>query len=361
VTRPHAARSGTHIRLNERPTGPGQRAGGSGTVQDMGSRRASAPPRQARRDSGASGEGDSRACSVPGLPTGIHALQRAAGNAAVASLMNPADKVAVQRWEPWDQATTVGPLDALDARDASIEARAAAASSGLPGFSDGPQDAYRHAYWSCLMAMSIGDEQAKDVGDVHEEQATTHPFVTLMDTHNNAIGRFLARQAKTKDDVHGLVMAALKRGNLLIIKNWRERSDARRDGQPLPDAGPPVMSNVVADDLETGIRPLEAGKLDVAKANEEWRQAREKEIIALLRAPMRADDARGIAARSDRLRTLCAGFGAYWSGTYRERFAAPRADDELVTLMHQKLSRAFRQQLIDILTLSGGTKKSTSK
>ena len=275
--------------------------------------------------------------------------------------MNPADKVAVQRWEPWDQATTVGPLDALDARDASIEARAAAASSGLQGFSDGPQDAYRHAYWSCLMAMSIGDEQAKDVGDVHEEQATTHPFVTLMDTHNNAIGRFLARQAKTKDDVHQSVMAALKRGNLLIIKNWRERSDARRDGRPVPVRAAGHVERCTRRPRNQH-SPLEAGKLDVAKANEEWRQAREKEIIALLRAPMRADDARGIAARSDRLRTLCAGFGAYWSGTYRERFAAPHARTmSWSPLMHQKLSRAFRQQLIDLFTLSGGTKKSTSK
>lgn len=166
-----------------------------------------------------------RSCPGRDRPTGAAdalRLQRAAGNRAVTVALagEGVGRPTLQRLPEWmEQIWEVGPLDALDARDASIYAREAAAASGLPGFSDGPQDAYRHAYWSCLMALSIGADQAAGVGDVHEDQATTHPFVTLMDKHNNAIGRLLAAQARKREDVHAAVMGALRRGNLIIIPN----------------------------------------------------------------------------------------------------------------------------------------------
>src|SRR5579875_2460278 len=36
------------------------------------------------------------------------------------------------------------------------------------GFHNGPADAWRHCYWSCLMARDVGQDCAKAVGDNHE-------------------------------------------------------------------------------------------------------------------------------------------------------------------------------------------------
>ena len=104
-----------------------------------------------------------RGPSKASLPGQMLALQRLVGNAALSRALAPAAQRAPEGIE---QVWEVGPVDALTARDASIEARESAEASGLPGFSDGPQDAYRHALWSCLMAGSIGAGQAKEVGDV---------------------------------------------------------------------------------------------------------------------------------------------------------------------------------------------------
>ena len=54
----------------------------------------------------------------------------------------------------------------------------------------------------------------------------------------------------------------VKRENLLVIKNWRVR--LRRPAGS--GCGLPIMSTAVPDVLESGIRPLEAGTLDAAKA-----------------------------------------------------------------------------------------------
>ena len=297
-------------------------------------------------------------------------MQRAAGNAAVARLVSTVpptsswvgpptvDNPAVQRLPEWmEQIGAVGPLDALDARDASIYAREAADASGLPGFSDGPQDAYRHAYWSCLMAMSIGAGQAEDVGDLHEDQATTHPNVTLMDKHNNAIGRMLAKQVTKREDAHAAVMGALRRGNLVVIPNWRARSEARRAGKPVPDAQAPIAASALPDDLETGIRPLPSGTLDVAKLHDEARQRREQEIIRLLHKPIKTGDTKGIQSRNDEILRLAKDSGSYWAGTYRDRFASPRSDDELVTVIHRRLSRRMAKKVLDTFTMTPANKK----
>ena len=104
--------------------------------------------------------------------------------------MQSAQPLSIQRWEWFDQMRRVGPYDMILAGLAANEAKFEAEHSLLPGFSDGPQDAFRHTYWSCLLALDIGADQAKEVGDIHEDQAPhVSPMITLMDQHNNAIDR----------------------------------------------------------------------------------------------------------------------------------------------------------------------------
>ncbi len=33
---------------------------------------------------------------------------------------------------------------------------------------DGPADAFRHCYWSCLMTLNIGEEDAIEIGNYHK-------------------------------------------------------------------------------------------------------------------------------------------------------------------------------------------------
>ena len=277
--------------------------------------------------------------------------------------MQSAQPLSIQRWEWFDQMRRVGPYDMILAGLAANEAKFEAEHSLLPGFSDGPQDAFRHTYWSCLLALDIGADQAKEVGDIHEDQAPdVSPMITLMDQHNNAIGRALAQQVKSRSDVRGLVWGALRRGNLLIIENWRARSDARKAGQKPPAAGRPVMSNIDPDDLDTSIKPLPKSTLDVVKLNTEYRIEREKEMVALLKKPIRAGDVKANVARNKELIEVTKRAASlYWSGYYRDRFESNRADDELVTLLRRKLSPRFARQIKDMLTYADAGKKEQSK
>jgi RHS repeat-associated protein len=56
----------------------------------------------------------------------------------------------------------------------------------------GPLDSYRHCVWSCLMRQSIGREDAKKIGDLHEDYSE-NPSCT--DRFNNGIGRDLGALA----------------------------------------------------------------------------------------------------------------------------------------------------------------------
>jgi hypothetical protein len=68
-------------------------------------------------------------------------------------------------------------------------------SSGLDGPHNGPQDAYRHCLWSCLMASDLGVDQAKSIGDNHESAGNRNgqpKKESDMDKHNNRVGRTCA-------------------------------------------------------------------------------------------------------------------------------------------------------------------------
>lgn len=64
----------------------------------------------------------------------------------------------------------------------------------IPGCTDGPCDAIRHAYWSGLLTRLWGADWATVWTDAHETGVGYDPRTTPMDLHNNRIGRMLATQ-----------------------------------------------------------------------------------------------------------------------------------------------------------------------
>ena len=91
---------------------------------------------------------------------------------------------------PWcgeylGQIGAVGPLDALQGFQLALEAFEQTNRTGLPGMQHGPQDTFRHCYWSCTMTQEIGEDQAKEVGDMHEACGDNSAF----DYASNASGR----------------------------------------------------------------------------------------------------------------------------------------------------------------------------
>lgn len=60
-----------------------------------------------------------------------------------------------------------------------------------PGF---PDDAYRHVYWSFLLAREFGENLAKEMADAHESGLNNPDAEKRMDLNNNAAGRRYASQ-----------------------------------------------------------------------------------------------------------------------------------------------------------------------
>jgi RHS repeat-associated protein len=114
-------------------------------------------------------------------------------------------------WEEINQIGAVGPLDALKARDLAQQSLNDAQGSGLTGQHNGEADAYRHCLWSCRMTQELCEEDARDVGNIHEEYGNNPPGVTAMDLHNNSIGRSIGASG---GDCKTGCMNAIKNGSL---------------------------------------------------------------------------------------------------------------------------------------------------
>ena len=68
---------------------------------------------------------------------------------------------------------------------------------------NGAGDAYRHIVWQGLLANALGEQAAKEAGDLHENKmlplfgAMGHPQSEInMDLKNNEIGRYIGKDAK---------------------------------------------------------------------------------------------------------------------------------------------------------------------
>lgn len=108
----------------------------------------------------------------------------------------------------------VGPEDAYLASVFADEAKRDEFQTGLGGTIGGPQDAFRHCDWSCLMTRYIGDYEAYIIGSLHE---VCNPTDQLMDLYNNGVGR---RLGLTSDlSCYSACLNAVKSGQV-----WRSSS-----------------------------------------------------------------------------------------------------------------------------------------
>ncbi len=128
------------------------------------------------------------------------------------------------------QATIIAlhPIDAFTVDGAKDDAFAAAHASGLPGAHLGPQDAFRHCVWSCLMAQRIGAIEAEQFGSGHENSdPSSIPFDNQQDFHDNAIGRALATLG---GNCSSACMSALTTGLLRTIRGPDANHSAALEG-----------------------------------------------------------------------------------------------------------------------------------
>ena len=104
------------------------------------------------------------------------------------------------------------------------------------------------------------------------------------------------------------------------------------------------------------IIPLPLGTLDEHALNEKFRARIESEIIAQLKRYPQSD--RATLARRDKVVELFRNFTGYWSGTYRDRIDARAPNDELVTLLYGRMSRATVTRIRDLLVGKAAKKES---
>jgi hypothetical protein len=92
--------------------------------------------------------------------------------------------------------------------------------TGLCGSYQGPQDAFRHCYWSCRMTQSLGQAQAEQVGTYHEScNPEANAADKGMDLKNNEIGRQLGASS---NDCETMCLTALEQNKLMILKTCTE-------------------------------------------------------------------------------------------------------------------------------------------
>jgi hypothetical protein len=84
---------------------------------------------------------------------------------------------------------------------------------------NGPGDAFRHAFWSAMVARTYGQSLALEYTSAHENYEGNPPEERAMDLHNNAAGAAIGGRLRgtpfTGDTVLAVaVLAALRGGTL---------------------------------------------------------------------------------------------------------------------------------------------------
>jgi hypothetical protein len=88
-----------------------------------------------------------------------------------------------------------------------------------PGLHNGRGDAFRHCYWAALLARDIGEQDAKEYLDAHEDWADNPPDEKAMDTYNNGQGIAIGKlDAKASDpQLAAKCIEALNAGKLKTL------------------------------------------------------------------------------------------------------------------------------------------------
>ena len=71
---------------------------------------------------------------------------------------------------------------------------------------DFPDDAFKHLYWSYHLTRTFGPEFSKEITDAHETLPNNTPQQRKMDFHNNEIGRKLASESMSVEDLRNYVL-----------------------------------------------------------------------------------------------------------------------------------------------------------
>lgn len=84
---------------------------------------------------------------------------------------------------------------------------------------NGRGDAFRHAYWSAMMAQSRGANLAEQYGNAHEDFPGNRTPVRNMDLHNNGVGRQIGvdNPGASRAQLANLVVQSLNEGRLRFI------------------------------------------------------------------------------------------------------------------------------------------------
>lgn len=87
-----------------------------------------------------------------------------------------------------------------------------------PGLHNGPGDAFRHCYWSALLARDIGADNAKSFTDAHEAYGANPVGEKAMDLHNNSVGISIGGANSTASDAMLILecMNAVNNGQLQL-------------------------------------------------------------------------------------------------------------------------------------------------
>jgi hypothetical protein len=86
------------------------------------------------------------------------------------------------------------------------------------GQHNGPADAFRHCYWSALLARDIGADNAKAFTDAHEAYGSNPAGEKAMDLHNNSVGISIGSNNPGAADsaLVGACMLAVTNGQLRL-------------------------------------------------------------------------------------------------------------------------------------------------
>jgi Domain of unknown function (DUF6973) len=87
---------------------------------------------------------------------------------------------------------------------------------GFNGHND-KTDAFRHCFWSALLARDIGYAKALDFTTAHESSPTNPADEKAMDLHNNSVGLLIGKAGMSDVTVSTQCMAALNGGRLKIL------------------------------------------------------------------------------------------------------------------------------------------------
>lgn len=111
------------------------------------------------------------------------------------------------------------PWHADDIRDNSAKAlKKAVDLFGGGSLHNGSGDAFRHCYWSALLARDIGVDNAREFTTAHESGPGNPKKEKAMDLHNNRKGLAIGGKHpnSTDDELVKLCQAALHAGDLQI-------------------------------------------------------------------------------------------------------------------------------------------------